>query len=695
MENIKEKINITPDKSLFPKLGQTGYSVAEALAELLDNSIDARDVKVNINVDLNFKDEKITIEDDGIGMNKEQAKESIVLGKSNKKSGQLGQFGIGLKTACMSLGKRFVVETTSKNNDELYTIIFDEDEFLKSGSWSDFEINIKKGIDKERHGTKITIDKFKIRPYAALINTVKNHLTERFSPFIKNNEVKILLNNHVLKPEGEKIVSGTKNNFSITLSSGKEIVGWSGILEVGSVERSGFNLYRYNRLIRAHEKIGYIYHPSKMWITGEIQMDPLPVTHNKREFITEDPLYTEFFDKFQEILKPILAEAQRRHQEEKVKDLPKELRETLKDNILKAMNRVDDLQELAFPETSNRSKNEDGILENKETREEKNDIATIENEESRVNKIRNPNKRSENKVRFITIAGKRYKFDYDWKPLEPEVAKEAYLDKETGTIMVILNSNYHMLNVIKPDWFYHAVYLTEGIVQVFLKENNQPMERMISLRDKITKKLADVISEDIEERATTRDSNMLNAQSYLLKNQSGADDKKLTDNEKLAIKLRLEEGFKYKDISAKLLLTRQRAEQLVKSALAKINGVDIESLRNYKGSSKNLFANKGGAADTKKEKQLIGFNISGKKEKEKVASIINSVSENYGISIDDLMGKKRNSELVLPRHFVMYLLREKLGLSFPYIGKITKKDHTTAMHAYRKIKKLIEKDKLT
>jgi len=36
------KIDITPDKTLFPKLGSSGYSIPQALAELIDNSIDAR-----------------------------------------------------------------------------------------------------------------------------------------------------------------------------------------------------------------------------------------------------------------------------------------------------------------------------------------------------------------------------------------------------------------------------------------------------------------------------------------------------------------------------------------------------------------------------------------------------------------------------------------------------------------------------
>ena len=36
------ELDITPDKSLFRKLGSTGYHTYEALSELVDNSIDAR-----------------------------------------------------------------------------------------------------------------------------------------------------------------------------------------------------------------------------------------------------------------------------------------------------------------------------------------------------------------------------------------------------------------------------------------------------------------------------------------------------------------------------------------------------------------------------------------------------------------------------------------------------------------------------
>jgi len=54
----------------------------------------------------------------------------------------------------------------------------------------------------------------------------------------------------------------------------------------------------------------------------------------------------------------------------------------------------------------------------------------------------------------------------------------------------------------------------------------------------------------------------------------------------------------------------------------------------------------------------------------------------------------RKKEIVRPRQIAMYLLREELKNSFPFIGrKFNGKDHTTAIHSYKKILNELEKDK--
>ena len=73
--------------------------------------------------------------------------------------------------------------------------------------------------------------------------------------------------------------------------------------------------------------------------------------------------------------------------------------------------------------------------------------------------------------------------------------------------------------------------------------------------------------------------------------------------------------------------------------------------------------------------------------------IIKSVAEFYDISEKELMDRSRKKEIVKPRQVAMFLLREELKNSFPSIGtKIGGRDHTTAIHAYEKIKKEIELD---
>ncbi len=74
-------------------------------------------------------------------------------------------------------------------------------------------------------------------------------------------------------------------------------------------------------------------------------------------------------------------------------------------------------------------------------------------------------------------------------------------------------------------------------------------------------------------------------------------------------------------------------------------------------------------------------------------NIIKAVAEFYDINEKDLLERSRKKEIVKPRQIIMYLLREELKSSFPFIGmKIGGRDHTTAIHACEKIKKELDSD---
>lgn len=69
-----------------------------------------------------------------------------------------------------------------------------------------------------------------------------------------------------------------------------------------------------------------------------------------------------------------------------------------------------------------------------------------------------------------------------------------------------------------------------------------------------------------------------------------------------------------------------------------------------------------------------------------IAEIQKKVAALYNITIEDLIGEKRDQRFVVPRQVAMYLAREISSCSYPDIGRqFGGKDHTTVLYAWRKI----------
>lgn len=76
-----------------------------------------------------------------------------------------------------------------------------------------------------------------------------------------------------------------------------------------------------------------------------------------------------------------------------------------------------------------------------------------------------------------------------------------------------------------------------------------------------------------------------------------------------------------------------------------------------------------------------------------IESIQQIVADFYQIQLSDLKSPRRLKTLVYPRQVAMYLCKKHLGLSFPEIGqRFGGKDHTTVIHACRKIASLLALD---
>jgi chromosomal replication initiator protein len=68
--------------------------------------------------------------------------------------------------------------------------------------------------------------------------------------------------------------------------------------------------------------------------------------------------------------------------------------------------------------------------------------------------------------------------------------------------------------------------------------------------------------------------------------------------------------------------------------------------------------------------------------------IIERTARHFQVPVEDIVGPKRDKDIVVPRQVAMYMLRNELKLSFPKIAKeLGRKDHTTAIHSVDKIDK--------
>ncbi|MBA7675799.1 Chromosomal replication initiator protein DnaA [subsurface metagenome] len=89
------------------------------------------------------------------------------------------------------------------------------------------------------------------------------------------------------------------------------------------------------------------------------------------------------------------------------------------------------------------------------------------------------------------------------------------------------------------------------------------------------------------------------------------------------------------------------------------------------------------------QKQLVKILktiISNPQKRTNYKKIAEVVASFYDINIDDLTNRSRKKEIVRPRQITMYLIREELKGSYPFIGsKLGGRDHTTAIYACEKI----------
>ena len=130
---------------VFQALGRIGYEPVSALLEFVDNSVSARATRVVVKVNEERAEGKrgrprtvlksFVVADNGRGMNEEGLANALTLGSSTQLYDEhtLSKFGMGLKTATASLGRRLeIVSRPKADSANVYKAVLDQDSILEA-----------------------------------------------------------------------------------------------------------------------------------------------------------------------------------------------------------------------------------------------------------------------------------------------------------------------------------------------------------------------------------------------------------------------------------------------------------------------------------------------------------------------------------------------------------------------------------
>ncbi len=211
---MPELIESIPEaRLLLMSLRSVGYTEEAAIADIIDNSISADATKIDITFDWDRR--RIVISDNGFGMDSDSLIKNMRIGSADpgeiRPSKDLGRFGMGMKTAAFSLGKRLTVITKTSNGfanatwdlDEVlqigWQLIIQEDDALSEFYGMLGEQGTIIVIDKlDRLVDKNDIGKSKQKFFRILLNTEK-HISLIFHRFIEEDGLALTINGNIVE----------------------------------------------------------------------------------------------------------------------------------------------------------------------------------------------------------------------------------------------------------------------------------------------------------------------------------------------------------------------------------------------------------------------------------------------------------------------------------------------------------------
>lgn len=271
-------------------LRELGYDSYSAIADLIDNSIDAGAERIAISIIERDGDIVVEIADDGSGMDETRLDEALRLGSDTSRvENDLGKFGMGLVTASISISKRVEVFTKVSGGSSFYggfDLEMIKDDFIKWVQPVD-EIGTGKLFDDWSTIIRLSkTDRINNRRPSEFANVLRKRLGQVFRKFLKAG-TGISVNQKAVEAIDPLMLAdkGTSLVFDETIEvDGGSIhlrvvdlpdFGPAANRELGIIpQNSGFYIMRNNREIEEAKTFDfYKKHPDFSHFRAEVEFD--------------------------------------------------------------------------------------------------------------------------------------------------------------------------------------------------------------------------------------------------------------------------------------------------------------------------------------------------------------------------------------------------------------------------------------
>lgn len=179
-------LDATPEKRIFLSI-ISEYDLKRSLCELVDNAIDLwtsrKRVDLEISIQLDDRQQSISIEDNAGGIPESHLDHIVSPGKTSNEvsDGVIGYFGVGSKRAVVALALDIAIHSRFEN-EKSFSVRFNEDWITKDPNWT--LPYTESTIQLQPYSTLIELNRLRVHLDQAEIAALKNHLSEVYSRFL-------------------------------------------------------------------------------------------------------------------------------------------------------------------------------------------------------------------------------------------------------------------------------------------------------------------------------------------------------------------------------------------------------------------------------------------------------------------------------------------------------------------------------